>query len=417
MTYLRTIAATTLATCSFITTPITEAPGTAETTEPSVVVTAEFEAMEALPELPDTDIIEGVRVIAGIDHSSDSVDATVDAFEDAGWPLTNLEVRIGDEDGCGGHDGVHYVENGHDVVEICTDATFVLLHELGHVWSDLYLDDERRQEWLKLRGLDSWADADYYDRGTEQAADIIAFGLLDTWHTPTSIVPNDRKSLIEGFVWLFGMEPVHMGGTTIRAATSPPTANTETGTPSTVTVVFAPDTDISTESIVNDATPTAGYRFPIACGFPRWHSKNGGYGYEDARDWTHVGVDVYAYEGTPIVAPASGLVTASGYGDSAGWNVRIEDNTGRVHVLMHLEIRATVTIGQRVRSGQAIGSVGRTGNASGGGPHIHYEIRDGDRTVDPMPWLRATGSTFVARAASNFQTGSAPEYSACDQRA
>lgn len=126
---------------------------------------------------------------------------------------------------------------------------------------------------------------------------------------------------------------------------------------------------------------------------------------------------MYAYEGTPAVAPVFGLVIASGWGESAGWNVHIEDVTGRVHVLMHLKGRATVSAGERVRSGQAIGAVGRTGNAAGGGPHIHYEIRNGEDTTDPMPWLRATVSTFVARAASDFQTGAAPVYSACNQRA
>ena len=125
----------------------------------------------------------------------------------------------------------------------------------------------------------------------------------------------------------------------------------------------------------------------------------------------------FAYEGTPVVAPVNGLVLASGFGESAGWNVRIEDGTGRVHVLMHLQGRPTVLAGERVRSGQSIGTVGRTGNAASGGPHIHYEIRDGADTIDPMPWLRATGSTFVAPAASDFHSGSAPAFSGCDTRA
>ena len=223
--------------------------------------------------------------------------------------------------------------------------------------------------------------------------------------------------LIGSFTWLFGTEPLHMGGTSVRAATAPQTANIEMGTPSTVQVSFIPDSVSVVETVIEEMTPAAGYRFPMACGFPRWHSRNGGYGYEDARDWTHVGVDLYAYEGTPVVAPVNGLVLVSGYGNSAGWNVRIEDATGRLHILMHLENRASVATGQRVRSGQTIGTVGRTGNASGGGPHIHYEIRDGDHTIDPMPWLRATGSTFVSRAASDFHTGTAPVYSDCEKRA
>jgi len=224
------------------------------------------------------------------------------------------------------------------------------------------MDEERRQEWLELRGLDSWRDAPYSEHGTEQAPDIIAFGLLDKWVTPTSIsTPNDRNSLIDHFTWLFGIEPLHMNKTTVRVVAAPKSANTETGTPSTVRSSFSPAAAVTVETAVDDGTPPAGYRFPIACGFPRRSSRNGGYGYEDPRDWKHEGVDLYAYEGTPAVAPVFGLVIASGWGESAGWNIHIEDVTGRVHVLMHLKGRATVSAGERVRSGQAIGAVGRTG--------------------------------------------------------
>ncbi|MEN8041038.1 MAG: M23 family metallopeptidase [Actinomycetota bacterium] len=417
MTYLRTIAAITLATIPFATAPITDAGDDARSNRAIVAPAAEIAPIEPLPELPDAEIIEGVRVIADTAQATDSINAAIRTFEDAGWPLTNLEVRVDGEDGCGGHAGVRKTENGHDVVEICTDAEFVLLHELGHVWSGLYLDEDRRNEWLELRGLDSWHEGDHSDRGTEHAADVIAFGLLDTWHTPTSITPNDRSSLIEHFEWLFGIEPLHMNRASVRAKAGPQTANTETGTVRVVRTSFSPDTEGSVETILNDATPVAGYRFPMACGFPRWHSRNGGYGYEDARDWTHRGVDLYAYEGTPVVSPVTGLVLAADRGTSAGWSVRVEDATGRVHVLMHLQGAPLVFEGERVRSGQIVGAVGRTGNASGGGPHIHYEIRDGEDTIDPMPWLRATGSTFVAPAALDFHTGTAPSFSACDTRA
>jgi hypothetical protein len=417
MTYLRTLATIILMTISFATAPITEAPQGTGSKRNDVVLTAEITPIQQIPELPDTDIIKGVRVVDGTTEHTDRIESALQTFTDAGWPLTNVEIRVGGEDGCGGHAGVHSVSKGHDVVEICTDAPFVLLHELGHVWSDRYLDDDKRAEWLQLRGLSSWSDADYHERGTEQAADIIAFGLLDTWVTPTRIAPNDWKSLIESFTWLFNMEPVHMGGTSVTVPAAPETANTETGTPSTVRASFTPDTEGTFDTVVSDTTPTAGYRFPMACGFPCWHSRNGGYGYEDARDWTHLGVDLYAYEGTPVVAPVNGLVTASGYGESAGWNVRIEDATGRVHVMMHFENRPLTVAGDRVRAGQEIATVGRTGNAAGGGPHIHYEIRNSDDTIDPMPWLRATGSTFVGPAASDLYSGRVPAFSSCDSRA
>ncbi len=74
-----------------------------------------------------------------------------------------------------------------------------------------YHDDDQRAEWITMRGLDSWRAADKWEeRGTEQLADIVAFGLFDEWHTPTSIAPNDRKSLISAFEWLFGVEPLSL---------------------------------------------------------------------------------------------------------------------------------------------------------------------------------------------------------------
>ena len=204
-----------------------------------MVLTAGTAPIMQLPEPFDTDIIEGVRVVTQHTQDSDDIDAAVQTFEDAGWPLTNLEVRIGAEDGCGSHAGVHSFEKGHHVVELCTDEPFVLLHELGHVWSDLYLDDERRAEWLELRSLDSWSGAEHHERGTEQAAHIIAFGLLDTWHTPMSIAPNDPESLIESFTWLFGMEPLHMGGRRVRIAAAANTTNTGPGAPATAQIPSA----------------------------------------------------------------------------------------------------------------------------------------------------------------------------------
>jgi hypothetical protein len=420
MTYLRTVAATITLTIAFSALPQAPAPAATVPHQVDTVAIQSFTPMQPLPTLPVqpyADTIRGVRILAETTDDSDRIEWAVQRFENAGWPLENLEVRVGGEDDCGGHAGVHSTEDGHDVVEICTDAEFVLLHELGHVWSDRYLGEERRQDWLELRSLDSWHDAPWTERGTEHAAEIFAFGLLDDWTTPASIAPNDRDSLIEHFTWLFDIAPLHMTEDSVRVAITTDSANTETGAPSAVRTSFSPDTVGTAEAIVDDTTPTAGYRFPMACGFPRWHSKNGGYGYEDPRDWTHVGVDLYAYEGTPVVAPVHGLVLASDYGDSAGWNVRIEDATGRVHVLMHLKGRPTIAEGDRVRSGQSIGAVGRTGNASGGGPHIHCEIRDAEGTINPMPWLVATGSTVVAPAASDFYTGTAPVYSDCGKRA
>jgi hypothetical protein len=92
---------------------------------------------------------------------------------------------------------------------MCSDAMWALLHELGHVWSDLYLDETERAAWLESRALDSWSEGDWEDRGTEHAAAVIAFGLYDTAHVPLGFGINDYNETVSAFESLFGVAPLH----------------------------------------------------------------------------------------------------------------------------------------------------------------------------------------------------------------
>ncbi|MCL1597591.1 MAG: hypothetical protein M3094_00275, partial [Actinomycetia bacterium] len=283
MTYARTTAAAIALTIAFTALPLTPAPAATAPQQTATVAVASVAPMQALPELPEPalETIDGVRIVSDSSDEITAIESALDKFDNAGWPLDNLEIRTGGEDGCGGNAGVRYIEEGYDVVEICTPAEWTLLHELGHVWAATYLDDDQRAEWLAMRGLDSWRDADKWEeRGTEQLADIVAFGLFDEWHTPTSILPNDRKSLIAAFEWLFGMEPLNMQDESERVTPRAPRglpvrfAESPTTTPAIDGVI-----ETSTEDTEDDDTVApAGYRFPVACGFPRWHSRSGGYG-------------------------------------------------------------------------------------------------------------------------------------------
>lgn len=222
MTYARTIATTVTMAIAFATLPQTPAPAAVQDAPVIEVSVSPIESLEPLAEITPTNAITDVRIVADDERAVD-IRTALDKFENAGWPLSNLEIRAEGEDGCGGNAGVRLMEQDLNVVEICTEAEWALLHELGHVWAALYLDENERQEWVELRGLDSWSDADKWeDRGTEQLADIVAFGLFDEWHTPTSIASNDRKSLIDGFEWLFGMEPLNMQDDTERATQRAP---------------------------------------------------------------------------------------------------------------------------------------------------------------------------------------------------
>lgn len=138
------------------------------------------------------------------------------------------------------------------------------------------------------------------------------------------------------------------------------------------------------------------HRFPLVGPFT--------YGGADARfgvgrpGHTHQGQDLPAADGTPIVAPRGGVIEAVEYQAGGAGNYVVLDGEGetRDYVFMHLKTGSTVVEqGQRVRTGQLIGQVGATGDASG--PHLHFEVWDGPwyaggHPIDPLPLLRAWDS-------------------------
>jgi murein DD-endopeptidase MepM/ murein hydrolase activator NlpD len=88
---------------------------------------------------------------------------------------------------------------------------------------------------------------------------------------------------------------------------------------------------------------------------------------------SHQGQDVFAKCGAPLVAARGGKVQFKGYHSAAGNYLVIDGRgTGRDYVYMHLQGKALVAEGERVYTGQKIGAVGETGNASG--CHLHFEL-------------------------------------------
>lgn len=100
---------------------------------------------------------------------------------------------------------------------------------------------------------------------------------------------------------------------------------------------------------------------------------------------THEGLDIIAVKGTPIVSPTPAVVLSTGNGDSSGLYVYTANPGGETFVYMHLDkIGENVTPGAVLETGSLIGYVGNTGNASGGGAHLHFEIKNNVAT-DPYP--------------------------------
>jgi murein DD-endopeptidase MepM/ murein hydrolase activator NlpD len=107
---------------------------------------------------------------------------------------------------------------------------------------------------------------------------------------------------------------------------------------------------------------------------------------------THQGQDVMAACGTPLVAARGGTVQYSGYEGNAG-NYVVIDGKGTSNDFMyaHLAEPSPLQTGDQVRTGQPIGVVGETGDATA--CHLHFEIwtapgwYQGGSPIDPLPYL------------------------------
>lgn len=109
----------------------------------------------------------------------------------------------------------------------------------------------------------------------------------------------------------------------------------------------------------------------------------------------HAGVDIAAPWGTPVRATGDGIVSFAGRHGGHGNYVRLEHGGGVGTGYGHLS-RIAVSPGQRVRAGEIIGFVGSTGLSTG--PHLHYEMYRGGRTVNPLGQRYETMvTTTVAR--------------------
>lgn len=100
----------------------------------------------------------------------------------------------------------------------------------------------------------------------------------------------------------------------------------------------------------------------------------------------HPGIDLAASIGTPIYAPASGVVEFSGYSNNGyGYNVILLHNFGFKSVFAHMTRKDVVKAGDFVNKGDLIGYTGNTGLSTG--PHLHYEVRFINKTLEPLYFL------------------------------
>jgi murein DD-endopeptidase MepM/ murein hydrolase activator NlpD len=102
----------------------------------------------------------------------------------------------------------------------------------------------------------------------------------------------------------------------------------------------------------------------------------------------HNGLDIAAAKGTPVYAPAAGVIELAQhkYSINRGYGriVKINHGKGIKSLYGHLH-KIFVKPGQKVNRWDIIGLVGTTGRSTG--PHLHYEIYKNDKAIDPMNYI------------------------------
>ncbi|MEU0040517.1 MULTISPECIES: M23 family metallopeptidase [unclassified Streptomyces] len=103
----------------------------------------------------------------------------------------------------------------------------------------------------------------------------------------------------------------------------------------------------------------------------------------------HTGLDFAAPTGTLIKAIHSGTITEAGWAGAYGYRTILTLDDGTELWFCH-QSSISVSVGQKVGTGDVIGRVGATGNVTG--PHLHLEVHPGGgAAIDPMAWLHGKG--------------------------
>lgn len=120
----------------------------------------------------------------------------------------------------------------------------------------------------------------------------------------------------------------------------------------------------------------------------RWDALRDSFGDARSGGRSHMGIDIFAPRWTEVVATTSGMLTAINFGERSGRSLWLIGRDGRAYFYAHLQAWAEgIFDGKSVAPGDLIGYVGNTGNASRSPAHLHFEIRDNGRVLNPYPIL------------------------------
>jgi len=149
-------------------------------------------------------------------------------------------------------------------------------------------------------------------------------------------------------------------------------------TPEPFFAAAAPDEGYGGDSAAAAGAVYSGFMWPVG------GSLNDYFGAPRGGGTYHSGLDIGADSGTLIAAAAGGQVVLASSGYGYGNYVIVRHDNGYETLYAHLT-EIYVAQGQWVAQGEAVGTVGSTGWATG--PHLHFEVRVGGASVDPLSYL------------------------------
>jgi hypothetical protein len=131
-----------------------------------------------------------------------------------------------------------------------------------------------------------------------------------------------------------------------------------------------------------------------------WHAPRTGH--------LHMGIDIVAAYGTPVVAVMDGRISSMASGGAGGIDLFLTTARGDSFLYCHFSSYAYgLHVGQKVKAGQVIAYVGATGDATG--PHLHFEIHPGGgAAINPFAYLELWRSQTLAAAATAGSTTLTP---------
>ena len=131
------------------------------------------------------------------------------------------------------------------------------------------------------------------------------------------------------------------------------------------------------------------FRMPVSGSISLEYSKDKLIYSKTLEEWrAHTGVDIASDRGTPVEAVADGVVVDVANDQYMGISVVIDHGNDIKSVYRNLASDETVSVNQKVKQGEIIGSIGNTAmDESSEQPHLHFEVLKKDVSVDPMAYL------------------------------